>query len=78
MMFLRLPKLCALPMSGWGASDLRRGAMAIYGRQNNQFMDFTFHFMDRVSFLTGFWRFGESMDELNGKLLLPRPENCWR
>jgi len=41
-------------------------------------MDFTFHFMDRVSFLTGFWRFGESMDELNGKLLLPRPENCCR
>jgi len=42
-------------MSGWGASDLRRGAMAIYGRQKNQFMDFTFHFMDRASFLTGFW-----------------------
>ena len=39
-------------------------------------MDFTFHFMDRVSFLTGFWRLGESMDELNGKLLLPQPENC--
>ena len=51
--------------------------MAIYGREKNQFMDFTFHFMDRVSFLTGFWRFGESMDELNGKLLLPRPENCF-
>ena len=39
-------------------------------------MDFTFHFMDRVSFLTGFWRFGESMDELNRKLLLPQPANC--
>jgi len=42
--------------------------MAIYGRQKN---DFTFHFMDRVSFSTGFWGFGESMKELNGKLLLP-------
>ena len=77
-MFLRLPKLWALLMSGWGASDLRRGAMAIYGRQKNQFMDFTFHFMDRVSFSTVFWRFGESMNDLNGKLLLLRPENCCR
>jgi len=78
MMLLRLPKLWALPMSGWGASNLRRGAMAIYGLQKNQFMDFTFHFMDRVSFLTGFWGFEESMDELNGKLLLPQPGNCCR
>ena len=78
MMLLRLPKLWTLPTSGWGASDLRRGAMAIYGRQKNQFMDFTFHFMDQVSFLTGFWGFGESMDELNGKLLLPHPGNCCR
>ena len=63
---------------GLGSNWPRRGSMAIYGREKNQFMDFTFHFMDRVSFLTGFWRFGESMDELNGKLLLPRPENCCR
>ena len=62
--------------SGGGSNCLRRVAMAIYGRQKNQFMDFTFHFMDRVSFSTGFWRFGESMNDLNGKLLLPRPENC--
>ena len=40
---------------GGNCSRLRRVAMAIYGRQKNQFMDFTFHFMDRVSFLTGFW-----------------------
>ena len=63
---------------GGNCSRLRRVAMAIYGRQKNQFMDFTFHFMDRVSFSTGFWRFGESMNDLNGKLLLPRPENCCR
>jgi len=75
MMLLRLPKLWALPTSGWRANDLRRGAMAIYRRQKNHFMDFTFHFMDRVSFSTGFWGFGESMNELNGKLLLPPPEN---
>ena len=80
MMLLRLPKLWALPISGWGASDLHRGAMAIYGRQKNQFMDFTFHFMDQVSFLTGFWGFEESIDELNGKLLHPRliQGNCCR
>ena len=54
--------------SGGGSNFLRRVAMAIYGRQKNQFMDFTFHFMDRVSFSTVFWRSGESMNDLNGKL----------
>ena len=47
--------LWALPTAEAGAIASRRVAMAIYGRQKNQFMDFTFHFMDRVSFLTGFW-----------------------
>ena len=78
MMLLRLPKLWALPTAEAGAIASRRVAMAIYGRQKNQFMDFTFHFMDRVSFLTGFWGFEESIDELNGKLLLPHPGNCCR
>jgi len=78
MMLLRLPKLWALPTAEAGAIASRRVAMAIYGRQKNQFMDFTFHFMDRVSFSTVFWRFGESMNDLNGKLLLLRPENCCR
>ena len=51
---------------------MRLRMASIYGRQKNEFMDFTFHFMDRVSFSTGFWGFGESMNERKAT----PPGNC--
>ena len=78
MTLLRLPKLCALPMLGWRAmASVVARWLFTDGRNINSWI-FTFHLVDQISFSTGFWEFGESINELNGKLLLSHPGNSCR